>query len=140
MLASGRASILRYPMSGVNDDLSGSSSPDQMVDSQQNQCTYKRHEEAGGLVRLIVANGATKIGSQEGAGNTDEHCNEDAAGVFARHDELRNCANNEADESCPKKMKHSSSSMSFYRRRRMHRCRCGKDTPAMAQSDGLFLD
>src|SRR5580704_7408228 len=88
---------------------------DQMVDAQQDESSDERHEEARGLVGLIVTNGATKECSQKRAGDADEHGNEDAAGFFAGNNELGECADNKTDESRPKQMKHICSSVLFFR-------------------------
>src|SRR6202453_5020123 len=93
-----------------------------MVDAEQNQSSNQRHDEACRLVRLIVADGATEKGSQKSAGDTNEHGNEDTAGLFTRHDELGDRAYDKADDSCPKKMKHNSPPYRFYRGGRIHLC------------------
>jgi hypothetical protein len=84
---------------------------DQVIDAKQDESSDEGHEEAGGLVWLIVADGATKECSQKRAGDADEHGNEDAAGFFAGNNELGECADNQTDESRPKQMKHICSSV-----------------------------
>src|ERR1700721_3354665 len=96
-----------------------------MVDAEQNQSSNQRHDEACRLVRLIVADGATEKGSQKSAGDTNEHGNEDTAGLFTRHDELGDRAYDKADDSCPKKMKNNSPPYGFYRGGGIHLC-CGE--------------
>jgi hypothetical protein len=75
----------------------GSTALDQVVDAKQNKSSNEGHEEAGGLARLVVAYCATKEGPYKRTGDADEHGNEDAAGLFAWHDELGNCADDKTD-------------------------------------------
>src|ERR1700677_4377350 len=105
-----------------------------MVDAEQNQSSNQRHDEACRLVRLIVADGATEKVSQKSTGDTNEHGNEDATGLFTRHDELGDRAYDETDESCPKKMKHNSSSVLFLPGSPDTFLLWGKNTPAMGDA------
>src|ERR1700677_4946458 len=105
-----------------------------MVDAVQNQSSNQRHDEACGLVWLIVADGAPEEGSQKSTGNTDEHRNEDAPGLLTRDDEFGDRAYDETDESCPKKMKHNSSSVLFLPGSPDTFLLWGKNTPAMGDA------
>jgi hypothetical protein len=54
-----------------------------------------------------VTDRTSKDGSEEGARYTDQHGDEDAAWLFAWHDELGERADDQTDKSRPNQMQHS---------------------------------
>jgi len=79
-----------------------------MVDAKQNERTDERHEETRRLPWLVVPNGATDPRSEKGAGDADEHGDEDSAWLFAWNDELSERTYNKTNDCRPKQMKHRS--------------------------------
>src|ERR1700761_4098562 len=78
-----------------------------MIDAQQDKSSYQRHQKASRLIRIVVTDRSSEEGSEEGPRYTDQHGDEDAARLFAWHDELGERADNQTDESRPNQMQHS---------------------------------
>src|SRR5665213_4266936 len=109
----------------------------QMVDAEQDQRSDKRHEEASGLVRLIVTDGAANPGTQKSARDADEHSDKDAARLLAGYDQFGKRTDNKTNNCRPQQMKHRYSSVISRGCRVVYKW-CGKHTPAFERC-GTFV-
>jgi hypothetical protein len=108
MLAAHGAPDKEYLSSGLGGGLTAL---EQVVDAKQDESPNQRHEEARGLIRLIVADKTAEPGPEKRTGDANEHRNEDAARVSSWNDEFGDCTDNKTDKSRPQQMKHSRSSV-----------------------------
>src|SRR5690606_22590239 len=78
------------------------------VQEQQEQSAEQRGNEAGGVALAVNAEHRTEEPSHERAGNAEQDRDDHATGVLAGHDELGECADDEADDQGPEQIHISS--------------------------------
>jgi hypothetical protein len=80
----------------------------QTVDRKQNDGADQRHDEPGALPFLVEAYRAANPATQKSSGNSQQHGNDDPAGIFARHDQLGQRAHHKTNDQDPQEMEHAS--------------------------------
>ncbi len=75
--------------------------PDHAIDGQQDNGADHRRDEPGGLPLLVEPEHPAEPGAQEGAGDAQQHRDDDAARILAGHDQLGHGSGQQADEKRP---------------------------------------
>jgi hypothetical protein len=71
---------------------------DEPIDEEQQDRSYNGRDEAGCFTIVIPAQGSAEKACDEGSDNADEDGDDNAARVFARHDEFSDGPDDEADD------------------------------------------
>lgn len=89
------------------DGSAHSLSGEEVVEGEQDDGAEERHQEAGGLVGAVVTDEAAEVGAEEGAGDTDQCGDDEAAGIVAGHDHFGDDPDDETNDDDPDEMKHA---------------------------------
>src|SRR5438477_11526415 len=74
----------------------------QPVDPEQDQRADDRGYDPGAAARRVVpAESPTQEAGDQGAGDAEQHGDDDAAGILPRHDELGQRTNHQPNDECP---------------------------------------
>jgi hypothetical protein len=66
------------------------------VDGKEQHRTDHRHDEACRLLFLVQSDHPAEPGCDERPGDAEQDCNDETAGIFARHEKLRDCTDHQA--------------------------------------------
>jgi hypothetical protein len=80
--------------------LSTAALENQSIEQKQNHCAYDRHNPAGDVI--TARKDATDPGAYERARYAEQNRNDATAGIFSRHQQFRDGADNKTDHQSPK--------------------------------------
>jgi hypothetical protein len=71
----------------------------QSIEQKQYHCAYDRHDPTGDVI--LAREEAADPRADKGAGDTKQNGNDATAGVFSRHQQFSDGADDKADNQCP---------------------------------------
>src|SRR5437762_12275062 len=86
--------------SGGDVFISLTSSPkNKSVEQEQNHRAHDRHDPTGDVI--LAREGTTDPSADKGAGDSEQYGDDATAGIFSRHQQFRDGADDKADNQCP---------------------------------------
>ena len=71
----------------------------QSIEQKQNHCAHDRHDPTSDVI--LAGEKTTDPSADEGAGDTEQNRDDATAGIFPRHQQFRDGADDKADNQCP---------------------------------------
>ena len=71
----------------------------QSIEQKQNHCAYDRHDPTGNVI--LAREGTADPSADKGPGDSEQHGDDATAGIFSRHQQFRDGADDKADDQNP---------------------------------------